>query len=118
MHGGWILAAGFVAVAMVIVSGHLPPQPSEGDRPGLTSAVTLLVMFALGAYLMAGSKGVAIALGGAVVVLLHLKPQMHALGGKSKTEILGPSFSSSSGPQTSSGTGASGKSNNVDCEVR
>jgi uncharacterized membrane protein (DUF4010 family) len=82
MHGGWILAAGLVAVAIVIVGGKVPQQPHEGEPPGLTSAIAVLIMFALGAYLMAGSTGVAIALGGAVVVLLHLKPQMHALAGK------------------------------------
>lgn len=82
MHGGWILAAGFVAVAVVIVGGSLPHRRHRGELPGLTSAFALLLMFGLGAYLMAGSIGVAIALCGAVVVLLHLKPQMHALAGK------------------------------------
>lgn len=82
LFGGWILGAGFVAVAVVIVGANLPQRSPEGDSPGLTSAIALLMMFVLGAYLMAGSAGVAIALGGAVVVLLHLKPQMHAFAGK------------------------------------
>jgi uncharacterized membrane protein (DUF4010 family) len=81
-HGGWILAGGFVAMAMVIVGGNLPQRRREDDPPGLTTEITLLVMFALGAYLMAGSAGVAITVSGAVVVLLHFKPQMHALAGK------------------------------------
>lgn len=82
MHGGWILAGGFVAVAMVIAAANFPPRRHEEDQPGLTSEIALLVTFALGAYLMSGSTGVAIAIGGAVVVLLHLKPQMHAFAGK------------------------------------
>ena len=82
MHGGWILSGGFVALAMVIVGASLPHRRSDDDPPGLTSEITLLVSFALGAYLMSGSAGVAIAIGGAVVVLLHLKPQMHAVAGK------------------------------------
>lgn len=81
-YGGWILAAGFVAVAVVIVGGSLPHRRHAGELPGMTSAVALLLMFALGAYLMAGSTGIAITVCGAVVVLLHLKPQMHALAGK------------------------------------
>lgn len=82
MHGGWILAAGILAVAIVIIGGSLPLGNQVGEPPGLTSAVALLVTFALGAYLMKGSAGVAVAVGGAVVVLLHLKPQMHAFAGR------------------------------------
>lgn len=81
-HGGWILAAGFVGVAIVVVGGSLPHRRHDGEPAGLTSAIALLLMFALGAYLVAGSAGIAIAIGGAVVVLLHFKPQMHALAGK------------------------------------
>jgi uncharacterized membrane protein (DUF4010 family) len=82
IHGGWILAGGMLAVAMVIVGGRLPSGGADVDPPGLTSAIALLVTFALGAYLMSGSAGVAITIGGAVVVLLHLKPQMHAFAGR------------------------------------
>ncbi len=81
-HGGVILAAGLAALALVIVGGNLPLFRAGKEHPGVTTEVTMLVMFALGAYAMLGSKGVAIATCGAVVVLLHLKPQMHSLAAK------------------------------------
>ena len=42
----------------------------------------MLVMFAVGAYLVLGPATVAIAVGGGVAVLLHLKPEMHAIAGR------------------------------------
>ncbi|MEO5957978.1 MAG: MgtC/SapB family protein [Opitutaceae bacterium] len=81
-HGGWVVAGGMGALALVIVGGNLPLLQAGGERPGVTTEVTMLVMFALGVYLMAGSKAVAIATCGAVVVLLHLKRQMHSLAQK------------------------------------
>jgi uncharacterized membrane protein (DUF4010 family) len=65
-------------LALVIVGGDLPLLRGGEERPGVTTEVAMLVMFALGAFLMADSTGVAIAICGAVVVLLHLKPQMHS----------------------------------------
>jgi uncharacterized membrane protein (DUF4010 family) len=82
IHGGWILAGGLAALSVIIVGGNLPLLRDGGERPGVTTEVTMLLMFAVGAYVMVGSPGVAIATCGAVVVLLHLKPQMHSLAAK------------------------------------
>jgi uncharacterized membrane protein (DUF4010 family) len=81
-HGGWVVAGGLAALALIILGGDLASARVAGQSPGLTSEVTMLVMFALGAYLMAGSTAVAITICGAVVVLLHLKPQMHTLAAR------------------------------------
>jgi uncharacterized membrane protein (DUF4010 family) len=80
--GGWVVAIAFGGLALVIVGGNLASLRTQEDRPGVTSEVALLVMFAVGAYLMVGSTAIAIAIGGAVAVLLHLKPQMHTLAAK------------------------------------
>ncbi|MBE0541836.1 MAG: MgtC/SapB family protein [Verrucomicrobia bacterium] len=80
--GGWLVAVAFGGLALVIVGGNLASLRAQEDRPGVTSEVALLVMFAVGAYLMVGSTAIAIAIGGAVAVLLHLKPQMHTLAAK------------------------------------
>ena len=80
--GGWVVAVAFGGLALVIVGGNLASLRAQEDRPGVTSEVALLVMFAVGAYLMVGSTAIAIAIGGAVAVLLHLKPQMHTLAAK------------------------------------
>lgn len=77
--GGWVLAFAFAGLALVIVGGNLPLLRAEEEKPGVTTEVAMLVMFAVGAYLMAGSTAIATAVGGAVTVLLHLKPQMHTL---------------------------------------
>lgn len=80
--GGWVVAGGLVALALVILSGDLSRLRGEEKRPGITTEVTLLVMFAVGVYLAHGIATVAIAICGAVVVLLYLKPQLHALAAK------------------------------------
>jgi uncharacterized membrane protein (DUF4010 family) len=72
----WIIAAGLVALAAIIVMGNLEHRP---ENPGLTTEMSMLAMFLLGAYLIQGPVAVAIAVGGTIAVLLHLKPQMHAL---------------------------------------
>ena len=75
--GGWTIAGGFVALALVIVGSRLPLRHDEEDSPGLTTEIAMLVIFAVAAYGMIGSIGISIAIGGTTAVLLHLKPQLH-----------------------------------------
>ena len=81
-YGGWIVAGGLAALALIIVGGNLPLLRGGGQPPGVTTEVTMLVMYAIGVYLMVGEMAVAIAICGAVAVLLHLKPQLHSLAAK------------------------------------
>jgi len=81
-YGGWVVAGGLLAVALVIVGGNLPLMRGGGEPPGVTTEVTMLVMYLVGVYLMTGELGVAIAICGAVAVLLHLKPQLHSLAAR------------------------------------
>jgi uncharacterized membrane protein (DUF4010 family) len=74
--GGWVLAAGFVAVGGIILMGMRAEFANTPD-PGLTTEIAILVMFALGAYLMVGDRTIAVALGGVVAVLLQFKGQLH-----------------------------------------
>jgi hypothetical protein len=53
-YGGWILAGGIGALAVVIFSGNLPLLRRQEQQPGVTTEVAMLVMFALGAYLAVG----------------------------------------------------------------
>src|SRR5437868_4089242 len=55
--GGWIIAAGLLAIAALITIGYLELKTPEAgaeeasrDKPGLTTEVAMLVMYALGAY--------------------------------------------------------------------
>ena len=80
--GGWTVAGGLAGLALIIVGGNLPLRRADEAAPGLTTEVTMLLMFVIGAYAMVGSLAVAIATCGAVAVLLHLKPQMHSMADK------------------------------------
>ena len=81
-HGGWILGLGLVGLAGILVVGNLPPPKTAGETGGITTEVAILVMFGIGAYLIVGHAVVAIVVGGVVSVLLHLKPEMHALAAR------------------------------------
>jgi uncharacterized membrane protein (DUF4010 family) len=81
-YGAWIVAGGLTALALVIVGANLPLLRGDTEHPGVTNEVTMLVMYSIGVYLMVGELAVAIAICGAVAVLLHLKPQMHSLAAK------------------------------------
>jgi uncharacterized membrane protein (DUF4010 family) len=78
-YGGWVVAAGLVSLAaLVIVSNLWAGKAESPPDPGTTTEVALLLMFGVGVYLVAGHASVAVALVGTIAVLLHLKPEMHA----------------------------------------
>src|SRR5262249_45017845 len=74
----WIIAAGFVGLALLLAVAHLT-RDEEDEPPGMTTEVAALVMFGVGAYLIDGYTEVALAIGGGVAVLLHFKAPMHEL---------------------------------------
>ena len=80
--GGWVIAAGIIGLAALIFIGKLEEEKSGRPEPGLTTETALLLMFAVGAYLVVGHRGVAIAIGGGVAVLLHFKGQLHGMVAK------------------------------------
>ncbi|MCH9651719.1 MAG: MgtC/SapB family protein [Deltaproteobacteria bacterium] len=76
--GGWVLGAGLVAVAGLAVMANLAAAATaESVDPGLTTEVALLLMYAVGAYLVVGSQAVAVAVAGGLAVLLQLKKPLH-----------------------------------------
>ena len=77
--GGWVVAAGFLALMGIVIAGNLAASRKEPIDPGVTSEVAMLVMFGVGAYLTIGSFAVAIAVGGGVAVLLQFKEPLHGL---------------------------------------
>lgn len=77
--GGWILGAGLLAVAAATAMGNAARLRGDKPDPGITTEVAVLLMYALGAYVMAGSRAAAIVLGGTVAVLLHFKAELHGL---------------------------------------
>jgi uncharacterized membrane protein (DUF4010 family) len=75
--GGWIVAAGLLVCAVLVVAGSLVRGwQGEGD-PGTTTEFAAVVMYGLGAWVVIGEMPVAVALAGTVAVLLHLREPLH-----------------------------------------
>ncbi len=74
--GGWIVAAGFLGIA-TLIAVHSSKALREPGHGGTTTDVTMLLMYAVGALLVTGPIAVAVAVGGAVAVLLQFKPELH-----------------------------------------
>lgn len=75
--GNWALAAGLVGVGGLVVAGYLAEARRGAEDRGLTTEVAILLMFAVGAYLVRGQTEVGVAVGGACALLLHWKRAMH-----------------------------------------
>jgi uncharacterized membrane protein (DUF4010 family) len=85
--GPWLVAAGLVALAVVLVVANLIKLRREGN-PGMTTEVAVLLMYGLGAYLVVGHTEAAVAVGGVSVLLLYLKEPMHrAVGAMSERDL-------------------------------
>jgi len=80
--GGWILGAGWLGLAAMIVLGNVARMQRGSIDPGITSEVSALVMFAAGALLMTSHAGVAIAAAGGAAVLLQWKDPLHKIAAR------------------------------------
>jgi uncharacterized membrane protein (DUF4010 family) len=77
--GLWLVPAGALALAAVLVIGNVVNLRIDSDPdPGVTTEVAALLMYAVGAYLVVGHMPAAVAVGGAVFLLLHFKEPMHS----------------------------------------
>jgi len=75
--GGWIVAAGLLGVAALLVNMNLHRSGSAKPHRGQTTEVAALLMFATGALLAFGETAIAITVGGGVAVLLQWKAPLH-----------------------------------------
>ena len=82
---GWILAAGMLAIAAMMIAAHVSDPLDTGD-PGTTSVVALMVCYALGAVVWFGHTSTAVMLAIATTVLLYFKAQLHGIS-KNLTHI-------------------------------
>lgn len=76
--GGWIVAVGLLCVAALAVLSQVLRLRSHPADLGTTTDIAALVMYGVGVLLAVGPMQVAVAIGGGVAVLLHLKPEMHS----------------------------------------
>jgi uncharacterized membrane protein (DUF4010 family) len=86
--GGWVIAAGLVALASLIFVGKMGELKDAEADPGLTTEIAMLLMFAVGAYLVVGSTAVAVAIGGGMAALLQFKVQLHGVAARLGDEDL------------------------------
>ncbi|MHB9009392.1 MAG: MgtC/SapB family protein [Limisphaerales bacterium] len=75
--GAWLPAAGLFSLAVVIFAASLINARLKPDDAGMTTDAALLLMSLVGACVMLELRAVAVVVGGAAAVLLHLKPQLH-----------------------------------------
>lgn len=91
-YGGWIIAAGFLALAALLVAGNFVQAKGGDTDAGQTTEVAALLLFGIGAYLVMGQMAVAVALGGVTALLLHYKELLHGfatrIGGRDVTAIM------------------------------
>jgi uncharacterized membrane protein (DUF4010 family) len=80
--GGWVVAVGLAASAVLVVSGNLARLPKGEADPGQTTEFTALVMYGVGALVVLGPMAVPVVLGGAVAVLLQFKEELHRFAGR------------------------------------
>lgn len=77
--GGWVLAAGLIGIVGVMAIGNAIQIRERDATPGQTTEVAILVMYVVGALTVVGPTAVAIVVGGAVAVLLHLREELRGL---------------------------------------
>jgi len=77
--GGWALASGLLAIAGVMAIGNAIQLRRGTATPGQTTEVAILVMYMIGALTVLGPTTLAIVLGGAVAVLLHLREELKGM---------------------------------------
>lgn len=76
--GPWIVVAGFVVIAtMMIVSWYARARETDPD-PGHTTVAATLLMYLVGAALVVLDLSLGVVLGAGVAVLLHFKEPLHA----------------------------------------
>ena len=87
--GGWIVAAGLVALAALIFVAKMSEFKDTATADyGLTTEVAMLLMFGVGAYIVVGERIVAIVVGASVAVLLQFKTELHGLTARFSAENL------------------------------
>ena len=74
----WLLVAGLLAVAGMIIAAY-HTRPGEENDPGTTTVIALLMCYGLGAMIWYGLAELAIMLAIAVTALLYFKPELRGI---------------------------------------
>jgi uncharacterized membrane protein (DUF4010 family) len=77
----WVLIAGLLAVAGMIVAAYIN-NPSEENDPGTTTVIALLLCYGLGAMIWFGISKLAVMLAIGITALLYFKPELRGISQK------------------------------------
>ncbi|MEZ6097687.1 MAG: MgtC/SapB family protein [Pirellulaceae bacterium] len=77
--GGWLISAGLIAVAAMIIVGNVVKFADAEEEPGLTTQAAALVMYLVGIAIALDRMTLGIIVGGGTAVLLHWKEPLHAV---------------------------------------
>ena len=77
-HAPWLIAAGLLAVAGMIIAAYIN-TPTENNDPGTTTVTALLISFALGVLVWFGYSKLAVMLAITTTVLLYFKPELQGM---------------------------------------
>lgn len=76
--GGWVVACGLIATAVMLAVGNLLKLVAQGEvDSGLTTEMAVLSMYGVGAYAVVGDVTTSIVAGAIVAVLLQHKASLH-----------------------------------------
>ncbi len=77
----WLLIAGMLAVAGMIVAAYIN-TPTEENDPGTTTVIALLLCYGLGAMIWFGLAELAVMLAIGITALLYFKPELRGISQK------------------------------------
>ena len=79
--GGWVIAAGFISIASILVMANLHKMAAEPEHKhaGITTEIAALLMYGVGAYTMIGELAPSLCVGACATLLLHFKKPLHSL---------------------------------------
>lgn len=90
--GGWVVAAGLLALAAVLVFANFVKLKSGEIDPGITTELAVLLLYIVGVIIVVGDSMLAAVVGGVMALLLHLKKPLHrfaaAVGEKDMRAIM------------------------------
>ncbi len=70
---GWILVAGIISIALLMVVANILKQKDDNPDIGQTTEIAALLMYGVGIYLALGDLVVGVVVGALVAILLYLK---------------------------------------------
>jgi uncharacterized membrane protein (DUF4010 family) len=77
--GAWLIAAGLLSVAMMLVVGAATSYRKVDEEPGLTTVVAALVMYLVGTAVALDHTIVGVVVAGGTAVLLQWKRRLHGV---------------------------------------